>query len=112
MTDQQANKTPWLDYIRVEQLPEDYQLLARIIGLELTIQVAYQLPKVHLYFKSPERLFQAAKEQYVLDRWSKNKGIDRRSLALETGLSERHVYDVINAEKEKMQPGWKQDAFL
>jgi hypothetical protein len=107
--EQQAS---WLDYIRTDQLPEDYQLLVRIIGLELTIKVAQQLPKVHLYFKSPEKLFLPAKEKYVLDRWSKNKGLDRRSLALETGLSERHVYDLIATEKEKSQPGWKQETLL
>lgn len=101
----------WLDYISVEQLPEDYQLLARIIGLELTIRVAEALPKVHLYFKSPERLFLPAKEAYARARLVQFPGIDRRRLALEAGLSERHIYDMVAEEKEKKQ-GLKQDSLF
>ncbi|BCS55176.1 hypothetical protein [Geobacter sp. SVR] len=105
MTAPQENKASWLDYIHIEQLPEDYQLLVRIIGLDLTIKVAFQLPKVHLYFKSPEKLFLPAKEKYIRDTIAKYPGTDRRRLALETGLSERHVYTVVSEsqEREKQQ---------
>ncbi|HEX9078102.1 MAG TPA: hypothetical protein VF795_00860 [Desulfuromonadaceae bacterium] len=92
---------PWTSYIRIEQLSEDYQLIARVLGLELTVKLANELKSVHLYLKHPDRLFQAAKEQYVLDQVAKHPGIDRRRLALDTGLSERHIYDILNDAKEK-----------
>lgn len=98
----------WLDYVQAEQLPEDYQLLARIIGLDLTIKVAEQLKSVHLYLKSPDKLFLPAKTAYVLDR-HKNAGpgdpFNHRRIALETGLSERHIYDIIADSYERAKQG-------
>lgn len=92
----------WMEYIKIEQLPEDYQLLARIVGLENTIRIAQELKSVHLYLKSPERLFQAAKEQYVLANFD---GRNHRRLALDTGLSERHIYDLVAEAREKAKQG-------
>ena len=96
----------WLEYIQVEQLSEDYKLVAQIIGLEQTVKLAQGLSTgVHLYLKNPDRLFQAAKEAYVRTVLAKHPGTDRRRLALETGLSERHVYDLAAELKEKAKQG-------
>lgn len=105
----ETSKSTWQDYINVEQLPEDYQLLVQTIGLEMTIKLAYQFPKVQFYFKSPESLFLSAKEKYIRENFTGN---NHRRLALDTSLSERHVYDVINEERKNARPGWKQDSLI
>lgn len=89
----------WTDTINMEDLPEDYQLVANIVGLEKTIQLAYELKKVSFYLRDPDRLFFPAKKRYVLERWQQSGPDDQfrpKLVALETGLSERAIYDIIN----------------
>jgi len=98
----------WMKHIRTEQFSEDYQLLVRVIGLELTVKLAEELKSIHLYLKSPQRLFQAAKEEYVLEQLHQagpGNPFNYRRMALETGLSERHIYDLVNESREKAKQG-------
>ena len=94
----------WTDYITIDQLPEDYQIIANAIGLEATIALAEALPSVYIYLKSPGKLFKPAKVEYVLDRYA-NAGPDapfnHRRVALETGLSIREVYDIVEQRREE-----------
>jgi hypothetical protein len=93
----------WIDYIKTEQLPEDYQLIVGAIGLENTIKLAQTLPSVYVYLKSPDKLFKPAKVQYILDRYAQacpENPFNHRRMAVETGLSIREIYDVIEARKE------------
>lgn len=93
----------WIEYIKPEQLPEDYQLIVNAIGLENTIKLAQALPSVYIYLKSPDKLFKPAKIQFVLDNHTKScpeKPFNPRRMALETGLSIREIYDIIENRKE------------
>lgn len=95
---------PWTDHIKVELLTEDYQLVVEKIGLEATVKLAYGLPSVHLYLKSPSRLFQSAKEAYILAQYAEagyDKPFNVRRIALEVGLSERFVYDLLADRQER-----------
>jgi hypothetical protein len=88
----------WRDYIREDQLPEDYQLMTGAIGLEATIKLAHALPSVPIYLISPKKLFLPAKVAYILDRYknaSPEQPFNHRRIALETGLSIREVYDIL-----------------
>lgn len=93
----------WRDYIKTEQLPEDYQLIVGAIGLENTIKLAQTLPSIYIYLKSPDKLFKPAKVQYVLDQYA-NAGpenpFNHRLMAIETGLSIREIYEIVEARKE------------
>lgn len=94
----------WRDYIDLEGLPEDYQLIARAIGLENTIKLAEALPSIYVYLSSPDKLFKPAKVKYVLDRYARacpDKPFNHRRMALETGLSIREIYDIIATRKEE-----------
>ena len=93
---------PWTDKINVEQLPEDYQLMARCIGLEATVKLANELKSVHLYLKHPDKLFLAAKNEWILEKFN---GMNHRLLALEVGVSERYVYDLVAESREKSKQG-------
>ncbi|MCE5265714.1 MAG: hypothetical protein LLG97_19570 [Deltaproteobacteria bacterium] len=104
----------WRDYIKEDQLPEDYQLMVDAIGLENTIKLAHALPSVYVYLVSPDKLFKPAKVAYVRDRYanaSPENPFNHRRVALETGLSIREVYDILAARaQEAEQPSLFNDA--
>jgi hypothetical protein len=94
----------WLDYIKAEQLPEDYQLIVGAIGLENAIKLAQALPSIPVYLASPDKLFKPAKVLYILHRYthaSPENPFNHRRMALETGLSIREVYDIVATRKEE-----------
>jgi hypothetical protein len=94
----------WRDYIEIGQLPEDYRMIAGVIGLDNTIKLAYALPSIYVYLLSPDKLFKPAKVKYILDRYARacpEKPFIHRRIALETGLSIREIYDIIAARKEE-----------
>ncbi|MEN6375344.1 MAG: hypothetical protein ABFD75_11280 [Smithella sp.] len=96
----------WRDYIKKEQLPQDYQLIAEVIGLDNTIKLAKEMSKVYIYLVSPDTLFLPAKKQYILDRYAQagpDRPFNHRLIALETGLSIRTVYDIIADKKEELK---------
>ncbi|MBT0664754.1 hypothetical protein KI809_15620 [Geobacter pelophilus] len=103
--------TKWHEYIKIEDLPEDYQLMAGSIGLENVIKLTNDLPKVYIYLKGADKLFLPAKRQYILDAFAQ-AGPDNkfrpRKVALETGLSVDYVYKLLN---ESSGPKPKQDEF-
>lgn len=98
----------WHEFIKAEDLPEDYQLAADAIGLENVIKLAESLPKVYLYLKSPEKLFSAAKRQYILAARAA-AGPDNpfrpRLVALDANVSVDFVYKVINESLETAKQG-------
>jgi len=108
MSELHKNMKSWTDYIRIEQLPEDYQLIARAIGLENTIKLAEALPSVYVYLKSPAKLFKPAKVAYILERYAQagpQDPFNHRLIALETGLSIREIYDIVESRKEDAKQG-------
>ena len=93
----------WMDFIKTDQLPEDYQLIVDAIGLTNTIKLAQTLPSVYIYLKSPDKLFKPAKVKYILDRYAHacpEDPFNHRRMAIETGLSIREVYEIIETRKE------------
>jgi len=93
----------WQDYIETEQLPEDYQIMADAIGLENTIRLAQALSGISIYLVKPEKLFKPFKIKYVLDCYRHacpEQPFNHRRLALETGLSVREVYTIIEKGKK------------
>lgn len=92
----------WRDYIKAEDLPEDYQLIVQAIGLDNAIKLSQALPKIPIYLSSPEKLFKPAKTKYILDRYAQSgpdAPFNHRRIALETGLSIREVYEIIAQRK-------------
>jgi len=96
----------WQDYIKEDQLPEDYQLMAGAIGLENTIKLAHALPSVPIYLISPKKLFKVAKVEFIRDRYanaSPARPFNHRRIALETGLSIREVYDILATRRDEVE---------
>lgn len=98
----------YLQYLQVEELPEHYQDVVAVIGIDATVKLAQAFPGVPLYFKHVDRLLLPAKKAYVL---AKSTGNNQRRLALDTGLPLASVYEILKADHEEKH-GWKQEALI
>lgn len=90
----------WAKELQLADLPEDYQLVAEAIGIENMVLLAEKFPSVHLYFKRPDKLFLPAKIRYIRQHFN---GRNHRRLALDTGLSERFIYSVLERKDDAKQ---------
>ena len=98
----------YLEFLQVEALPEHYQDVVAVIGIDATVKLATAFPGVPLYFKQVHRLLYPAKKAYILAKFT---GANQRSLALDTGLPLATVYDVLKEAQEEKR-GWKQEALI
>lgn len=98
----------YLEYLQVEALPEHYQDVVAVIGIDATVKLAQAFPGVPLYFKHVDRLLLPAKKAYIL---AKSTGANQRRLALETGLPLSSVYEILKADHEEKH-GWKQESLV
>lgn len=100
--------TKYLEYLKLEELPEHYQQVAAVIGVEAMIKLAVAFPGVPLYFKQAARILYPAKRAYVLDKFT---GANHRRLALDTGLPLSTIYEMLKEDREAKH-GWKQGGLL
>ncbi len=98
----------FLEYLQLEALPERYQEVADVIGLEGLVRLAEAFPGVPIYLKQPDKILYPAKRAYILDTFS---GANHRRLALETGLPLATVYEILKSDREEKH-GWKQEALI
>lgn len=90
----------WLDEIRIEELPEPYNEMAELIGIEATIKLAEYFAKQGIYFRSLDNLVSEKKKQYIIKYFN---GANHRELARETGFSIQYVYQIIKEHKIKVR---------
>ena len=98
----------WYDHIKVEDLPEDFQLVADAIGMENLIKLVEKLPKVYIYLKSADKLFLPAKRQYILAARAAagpDAPFKPRRVALEAGVSVDFVYKLLSEMQERAKQG-------
>lgn len=106
MSDDRHNK--YLEYLQVEALPENYQDIIAVIGIDATVKLAQAFPGVPLYFKHVDRLLLPAKKAYII---ANSTGANQRRLALDTSLPLASVYEILKAEHEEKH-GWKQESLV
>ncbi len=94
----------WIKDLKTEELPEQYQEMATLIGLENTIILAAYYGKSGVYFPSLDGVIQAKKKEYIIKN---SKGDNQRELARATGYSVRWVYEVIEAHRRSQRSGQK-----
>lgn len=90
----------WLDEIKIEELPEKYQEMACIIGIENTIRLAEHFGKEGFYFTGIEKVIVKKKEDFIIKNFN---GINHRELAKATGYSERWVYEILKSGRDERQ---------
>jgi Mor family transcriptional regulator len=83
----------WLKEIDYEKiLPEEYNEIIELIGLDNFIKLFERFSKLSLYFS--ETPINRAKKEYV--KMAKRQGSTPREIARKLGVSERFVYGVIS----------------
>lgn len=90
----------WLENIAIEDLPEIYQEMACVIGLEQTLKVAAHFGGGQGYFPKLEALIARQKAAYIIANFN---GSNHRDLSKATDVSERWVYEVLKCHREQRQ---------
>lgn len=94
----------WIKDLKPEELPEQYQEIARLIGLDNTIILAAYYGKSGVYFPSLDGVIAAKKREYITKNF---KGDNHKELARATGYSEVWVYEILKKGKLSRQSGQK-----
>lgn len=83
----------WMSRVRPEQLPEVYQEIAGVIGLEPTLHLAQVFSGNSVYFPKLERSLLDLRNQLIRDEFD---GANTRQLARRWGLSTRHLRHILH----------------
>ncbi|HIJ95799.1 MAG TPA: hypothetical protein HPP94_08710 [Desulfuromonadales bacterium] len=103
-----SDHAKYLNYLQVDELPEHYQVVISVIGIDATVKLAEAFPGVPLYFKQVHHLLYPAKRAYILAYFS---GANQRRLALDTGLTLKTVYKIIKDDHNEKH-AWKQEELI
>lgn len=90
----------WLEGLKPDDLPGDLQLVAQQCGMEVAIKLAEKMGSVGIYIRPIDSLIAKKKEEYIKRHFN---GINHKELALQTGISERWVYEILNREQNEKQ---------
>ncbi len=82
----------WMKEIMIDELPESYQEVCRIIGMENALKLSEYLGGLPLYFPKIEKLISRKKVEYIHRHFN---GTNHRELARVTEFSERWVYEIL-----------------
>lgn len=88
-----AKLAPWIKNVTAEQLPEIYQEMAEVIGVEPTISLAAIFAGTSVYFPKLERALMSLRNQAIQHEFN---GANIRELSRRWGLSARHVRHIVN----------------
>ena len=90
----------WIDEISVDDLPEEYRIIADIIGLENTLKLAEYVGGLQFYFRKLDTFIARKKEEYIRKHFN---GRNHKELARATGYSERWVYEILRNGRDERQ---------
>lgn len=94
----------WMKNVSAQELPEVYQEMAEVIGVEPTIHLASIFAGSSVYFPKLERALIGQRNRAIRSEFD---GANIRELSRRWGLSARHVRQIVNpsspprADKEK-----------
>lgn len=83
----------WMSKVESDDLPDVYQEIAAVIGLEPTMQLAQIFAGNSVYFPKLERSLLTVRNQIIRGEFN---GANVRELARRWGLSSRHVRHIVN----------------
>ena len=82
----------WLKQVRPQDLPEVYQEMAEVIGVEATVQLAQTFTGNSVYFPKLERALLGLRNQVILREFD---GANIKQLARRWNLSARHLRHIV-----------------
>jgi Mor family transcriptional regulator len=83
----------WLRQVRPDDLPEVYQEMAAVIGVEATVQLAQTFAGSSVYFPKLERALLSLRNQVIRREFD---GANVKQLARRWNLSSRHLRHIVN----------------
>ncbi|MEW5911497.1 MAG: Mor transcription activator family protein [Thermodesulfobacteriota bacterium] len=86
----------WMKQVNPGELPEVYQEMSEIIGLEYTMQLAQVFAGNSVYFPKLERSLLCVRNQMIRREFN---GANVRALARRWGLSSRHVRHIVSPRR-------------
>ena len=90
-----AQLPQWMKQIGPQDLPEVYQEMADVIGVEATVDLARIYAGTSVYFPKLERSLTALRNRLILREYD---GSNIKDLARRWGLSSRHVRHIVNSQ--------------
>lgn len=78
--------------ISAECLPESYQALAEIIGVENTLKIARSLGGLVYYYPKLDNLLQKKRDDRIRREFT---GCNHKELAIKYGLTERWIREIV-----------------
>lgn len=82
----------WIKDIKIEILPDAYQRIARVIGIENTIRMAEVVQGVGFYFPKLDTVLAEIRNKRIREEFN---GSNHKKLAIKYGVTERWVYDIL-----------------
>lgn len=86
----------WIKQVKPQDLPEVYQEMAGMIGVEATVNLAQLFAGTSVYFPKLERALIALRNQAICREFD---GANIKNLARRWGLSARHVRCIVNPRR-------------
>ena len=83
----------WLKQVRPSDLPEVYQEIAEVIGVEATVHLAQTFAGTSVYFPKLERALLSLRNQAIRREFD---GANIKLLSRRWNLSARHVRHIVN----------------
>lgn len=90
--------TDWIKNVRLEELPEVYQEMAAVIGVERTVHLARIFAGTSVYFPKLERALLGQRNALIRREFD---GANIRHLSRRWGLSVRHVRHIVNPPRSR-----------
>jgi Mor family transcriptional regulator len=102
----------WLDEITaaitIEDLPDEYQTVAEIIGLPAAIELSKRMSSLRIYVPSFEKLTQNPRDARIRAEFN---GFNHRELARKYGLSETWIRAIVQRKPAYEQADMFGDQF-
>lgn len=78
--------------IAIDDLPEDYQAVAEIIGKDLTLKLAHHLGGAGFYFRKLDNVFLSKRDEQIRAAFT---GANHKELARDYNLTERQIRNIL-----------------
>lgn len=89
----------WKKDITKEDLPEEFQGLAELIGLENVIKTMDYFEGSEKYFPKIESAFKSVRDRMIRQRWKKH---NIHALAKEFNLTHNHIREIVKDHENQV----------
>lgn len=88
----------WLKQVQPDDLPEVYQEMAQVIGVEATVHLAQTFAGTSVYFPKLERALLSLRNQVIRREFD---GANIKALSRRWNLSARHLRHIVNPPRAR-----------